>query len=503
MANEPLRVATVFSGIGAFEHALMRMEIPHEIVFACDTGEINIFQKKFPKGAACIPVELKVIREMVDAIRQDGAEEEYLKDLEHAYQQVQELYRNYLDDPESDADSWHRRRTKDIKERMGMIYEKIRVHDIKKHLKTLPMEERKPYIDSLYENGKRVNYVRESYLANYDLDPKDFYWDINFLDGKPYRGQIDIFVGGSPCQSFSMAGKRRGLEDTRGTLFYQYARLIKEIQPKVFIYENVRALLNHDHGKTWEIMQSVFKELGYDWHAKVLNAKDYGIPQSRNRLYVVGIRRDLALAEPFQFPEPVPLPCKMQDFLMDNVSGRYYLPPKGARFVTNKRNVEKRFTQVGGDIALCQVKNQQSNWIGDFVFVEENHDMEKTMEDLEKYFLSPRCLRTVMGTGTKTYHVEPEIDMDVAHTLLATMHKMHRAGIDNYVTTRGRIRRLTPRECLRLMGFCDSFKIVVSDTEMYHQTGNSIVVDVLIAILNRVFLSLPSLVVQEGKEASA
>ena len=108
------------------------------------------------------------------------------------------------------------------------------------------------------------------------------------------------------------------------------------------------------------------------------------------------------------------------------------------------------------------------------------------MQDLEKYFLSEKVKKYVLASGTKGFYSKPEIDLEIARPLLTTMHKMHRAGVDNYVTTEGRIRKLTPRECLRLMGFCDSFKIVVSDTSMYQQAGNSIVVDVLIAIMTKI-----------------
>ena len=116
--------------------------------------------------------------------------------------------------------------------------------------------------------------------------------------------------------------------------------------------------------------------------------------------------------------------------------------------------------------------------------------MEKTMEDLEKYFLSEKVEKYVMATGTKNFYSRPKTDLEVARPLLTTMHKMHRAGVDNYVHTNGRLRKLTPRECLRLMGFCDSFKIVVSDTAMYQQAGNSIVVDVLIAIMKQIIKSI-------------
>ena len=101
--------------------------------------------------------------------------------------------------------------------------------------------------------------------------------------------------------------------------------------------------------------------------------------------------------------------------------------------------------------------------------------------------MSEKVEKYVLSSGTKKFYSRPQTDLEIARPLLTTMHKMHRAGVDNYVTTLGRLRKLTPRECLRLMGFCDSFKIVVSDTSMYQQAGNSIVVDVLIAILKDIF----------------
>lgn len=117
---------------------------------------------------------------------------------------------------------------------------------------------------------------------------------------------------------------------------------------------------------------------------------------------------------------------------------------------------------------------------------EKNH-----IPDLEKYYLSEKVRKYVLSTGTKNFYSKPETDLEVARPLLTTMHKMHRAGVDNYVTTEGRLRKLTPRECLRLMGFSDSFKIVVSDTSMYQQAGNSIVVDVLINIMEQILKSYP------------
>lgn len=125
---------------------------------------------------------------------------------------------------------------------------------------------------------------------------------------------------------------------------------------------------------------------------------------------------------------------------------------------------------------------------------QSEEDAEKNhIPDLEKYYLSEKVRKYVLSTGTKNFYSKPKTDLEVARPLLTTMHKMHRAGVDNYVTTDGRLRKLTPRECLRLMGFSDSFKIVVSDTSMYQQAGNSIVVDVLIHIMEQILKSYPEL----------
>lgn len=398
-----LRLATVFSGIGAIEHALERMNIPYEIVFACDNGDIEL----------------------------DMSEEEIKANLAN------------ISDP----------------------------------------QDKKLFIDQLYANSRKTNFVEKSYFANYKIDRSRFHQDVRFIDGTLYEGQVDLFVGGSPCQSFSMVGKRGGFNDTRGTLFYEFARLVKEIKPRVFIFENVKGVLSHDNGNTWTIMQNVFDELGYYWEYAILNSKDYGIPQNRERLFVVGfLNHDVK----FKFPDPIPLKLKMKDLLLDNVAEKYYLGKKGIQFVTNEKNIRKQFTQINGDIMLCQKANQQFNWHGDFIFEEVDLDNVEGQDIPEKYFLSDKLVDYVLASGTKNFYSKPEIDLDVARPLLSTMHKMHRAGVDNYVTTKGRIRKLTPRECLRLMGFSDTFKIVVSDTQMYKQCGNSIVVDVLMHIVKEI-----------------
>lgn len=332
---------------------------------------------------------------------------------------------------------------------------------------------------------------KKSYFANYPISEENWFTDIREFNADKYKGRVDFLVGGAPCQAFSMVGKRLGFDDARGTLFYEFARLIKETQPKVFLFENVKGLLNHDEGKTWSVIYSIFEELGYDIHFRVLNSKDYGIPQNRERLYCIGFKTKTD----FLFPAPIELEYKMYDFLEDYVDTKYFLKEKGVKFVTSYKNKQKCYTQVNGDIALCQKSNQQFNWHGDFVyhplseedvFAENYDDFVFDVSDVEeKYYLSDKVAKYVLAGGTKSFCTSTKTDLEVARPLLQTMHKMHRAGVDNYVTHKGRIRKLTPRECLRLMGFKDSFKIVVSDTAMYQESGNSIVVDVLIAILKQ------------------
>lgn len=571
-----MNIATVFSGIGAAEHALERMKIKHNILFACDNGDIDILSKKIDIDLETI---LKEICEIKSKVKEFGTSKNFdKKDFFKRIKSIEEQEQNILEDlnsinyekfnkkfnfvnekinsisidnekfykkynkifdslKESDNEKFNLirkfkildkilknieknknifsdetnneiiqiieyldeinlkdvvKRIKHISEELSMLNEILNTLKIKDKISTLnSFDEKNKYINSLYESKEKQNKVRISYLNNYKISEKDFHWNVSFLDGKQYENKVDLFVGGSPCQSFSLVGKQRGLEDTRGTLFYEYARLIKEIKPKVFIYENVKALLTNDKGRTWETMKEVFKELGYNWKYKILNSKNYGVPQNRERLFVVGIREDIKIQKEFKFPEPFKLEKVMQDFLLDNVSGKYYLGKKGVEFVTKEKNINKRYTQIDGEIQLCQKKNQQFNWHGDFVFVEENR--KKVIKDLEKYFLSEKVKKYVMASGTKGFYAKPKIDLEIARPLLTTMHKMHRAGVDNYVTTDGRIRKLAPRECLRLMGFCDSFKICVSDTAMYQQAGNSIVVDVLINIIQKILESYPEL----------
>ena len=184
-------------------------------------------------------------------------------------------------------------------------------------------------------------FCKKSYMANYNLAEENWHSDVHGFDASPYKGKIDILVGGAPCQAFSMVGKRRGFEDTRGTLFREFARVVKECEPKVFIFENVKGLTNHDRGRTWQVVQNTFKDyLGYDIHSKVLNSKDYGIPQNRERIFCIGFKHPTD----FVFPEPVELEYTMFDFLEDYIDSKFFLKEKGVKFVTSHKNREKCYT---------------------------------------------------------------------------------------------------------------------------------------------------------------
>ena len=338
--SKKLKIATVFSGIGAIEQALMKLKLNFKICFACDNGE---------------------------------------RELPYSYKEIIDF----------------------CKEKCG------------------------------------INHVKQSYFANYDISEKSWFEDIRFIDGNKFTNKIDLFVGGSPCQSFSIIGKRCGLEDTRGTLFYDFARLVKEIQPKVFIYENVTGMLSHDKGNTWSIISSKYDLLNYKWNLYLLNSKDFGIPQSRKRIYVVGFRNDLNIDGKLNIPK-IELTNCVSDFLENKVIDKYYYGKKGFEWVTSPKNLVKRVS-INSEIARTEAANQQFNWCGDMRF--------------EK--LSNRQF--------------PD--------------KVH---IGQYNGQYGVMRKLTPSECLRLMGFSDNFKIVVSDTHIYRQSGNSIVVNVLESIVKEI-----------------
>lgn len=315
---------------------------------------------------------------------------------------------------------------------------------------------------------------KKAYFANYQITEDRWHSDVHDFDAKPYKGKVDLFVGGAPCQAFSLRGKHGGFEDTRGTLFREFARIVIECQPKVFIFENVKGMLSHDKGQTWKVIKETFEnDCGYQIYFQVLNAKDYGIPQSRERIYCIGFKKETE----FKYPAPIILEKNIYDFLECDFDKKYLLKSKGVQFITRSINYQKSYTQVNGDVALCQKRNQQFNWHGDFVFHPKIRNDKSMPESDENLF--------DVSDYEEAYYSQKQPEkyaLDCSESSIAHMQKVAKSEID---ASMGRFRKLTPRECLRLMGFDDSFKIVVSDTETYKQSGNSIVVDVLMALLKQ------------------
>jgi DNA (cytosine-5)-methyltransferase 1 len=241
----------------------------------------------------------------------------------------------------------------------------------------------------------------------------------------------DVLVGGFPCQPFSTLGKLQGFEDekNRGTLFFEIMDIITKHDTKVVVLENVKNLVIHDGGKTFERIRKELDKAGSDVNYQILNTQDYGIPQRRNRVFIVAFNRKFFKTGEFQYPAKEELKVTTQDLLDENVA--------------------------------------------------------------EKYFLTKKLEPTILGKGTKGYIVTPTIDLPISKTLTATMHKMHRASQDNYVTDhenydknvtdkekRIPIRKLTPNECRKLQGFPSDWTQVVSDCQAYKQFGNAVTVDV-------------------------
>lgn len=315
---------------------------------------------------------------------------------------------------------------------------------------------------------------KKAYFANYPITEERWHTDIHELNAKPFKGSVDLFVGGAPCQAFSLRGKHGGFEDTRGTLFREFARIVIECQPKVFIFENVKGMLSHDKGKTWKTIKETFeKDCGYDVYFQVLNAKDYGVPQSRDRIFCIGFKKETD----FKYPAPIPLEKSVYDFLQDKFDKKYLLKEKGVHFITRSINYQKSYTQINGDVILCQKRNQQFNWHGDFVFhPKKKNDSKTPLTDNTLFQLSQYEENYYISRTPEKYAIEQVGNEEI----------MSQVSLQDLDLTMGRFRKLTPRECLRLMGFDDNFKIVVSDTETYKQAGNSIVVNVLMALLKQI-----------------
>lgn len=360
-------------------------------------------------------------------------------------------------------------------------------------------------------------------------DIKD--WDKDIRD-------IDLITHGSPCQDFSIAGKQAGGDlgsGTRSSLMYETIRIVGKIRPKYVLWENVKNILSKKHKHNFDSYIETMNILGYNSYYKVLNAKDYGVPQNRERVYTVSIRKDIDMG--YEFPEPVDLKTKVKDTLEDKVDEKYYLKEKGLNYVSKRMGTYTQMIDDSSEIARCPITAVgNTNWTGNFVLDKNNvgfkfpepMELKLKLKDIledevdEKYYLSDKFINGLLkhnehhrekGTG---FIWKPR-DLDgVASTLrsngalcptdntikcvqVAQMYgtarepnpqagriydsdglsptmdscnggnRMPKVLINNY-----RIRKLTPKECWRLMGFDDEdFEkaqgVPTSNTQLYRQ----------------------------------
>ncbi len=289
-------------------------------------------------------------------------------------------------------------------------------------------------------------YAQKTYKANFH-DDFEIAGDITKIavDDIP---DFDICLAGFPCQAFSLAGQRKGFKDdykgmARGTLFFDVARICEKKKPKVIFCENVKGLTIHDKGRTFEIITETLKQIGYKPFEQILNSRDFGVPQNRERIYIVAFRNDIA-PEEFIFPTPVDSSKRIRDIIEEKpVAAKYYL--SDVYMETLKRHKARHEAKGHGfgyeirdwdDVAgaiVCGGMGRERNLI-----------IDKRQTDL-----------------TPTTHIKGEINKDG-------------------------VRKMTPREWARLQGFPDDFELVLADVHLYKQFGNSVTVPVIEAIAKKV-----------------
>lgn len=318
-------------------------------------------------------------------------------------------------------------------------------------------------------------YAVASFNAIHDtnFEPQDIReWDKDL--------EVDLLVGGSPCQDFSVAGKNAGGDEgsgTRSSLLYEQLRIIEKLRPKYVIWENVKNLLSKKHVHNWNGYAERMEEMGYKNYCQVLNAKDFGVPQNRERVFTVSIRLDVPYCWAFKFPARRPLTKRLKDVLETEVDGKYYLSDKAivGYMAHTDRHKERgngfKFEPTDGNVTAHTISTRAGHRPTDnFVKIKTAN---KTGYDL-----------ATDGDGIDLAYPDSKTRRGrVGHGVSKTLPTSDSQGVmDGY-----RIRKLTPLECWRLMGFDDAdfhkAEKVNSNTQLYKQAGNSIVVDVLEAIL--------------------
>lgn len=303
--------------------------------------------------------------------------------------------------------------------------------------------------------------AEKTYRANFDTDGEVKIGDIaEFVENRQAVGnfpEFDLLTGGFPCQSFSMMGEQLGFEDTRGTLFFSMAKFIQIRRPAYLLLENVKNLKSHNGGKTYFVIKKTLENMGYSVHSDVFNTSDFGLAQTRNRIYIFATTK--------------------------------HIPPN---FVFTSESVQDSLLRHDETSLIKQRRCLDA--------------LRRNASD--RYWLSDRIKRTILANGSGGFVAKSEIDLEIARPLCATMSKMHRACQDNYfsegfINTQGqrrylggvdncdkvRIRKLMPEEAFELQGFDQKFvrnardQFGVADCSLYKQAGNAVSINVVYAIL--------------------
>ena len=281
-------------------------------------------------------------------------------------------------------------------------------------------------------------YAANTYETNYGIKPHGDITKINEIDIPEH----DILCGGFPCQAFSVSGKQKGFEDSRGTLFFDIARIAKYHKPKLIFLENVRNFEKHDRGNTLKVVIRTLNELDYDVNYKVLNASDFGLPQNRKRIFLVCFRNDI-VTKKFKFPNPINKKTSLIDILENNADAK----------IVDRPDIK----------------------------IKKNFSIEKNLFGKIELPNKPIQIGIVNkgGQGERIYH-------PLGHAITLSAHGGGVGSKTGLYLIDNKVRKLSTRECARIQGFKDDFKIISSQSQAHKQFGNSVAINVLKAILDKI-----------------
>ena len=339
-------------------------------------------------------------------------------------------------------------------------------------------------------------FARKSYKAIHDTKGEIELHDITAVSDESIRriGRVDIICGGFPCQAFSIAGARRGFEDTRGTLFFEIARFASILRPKYLLLENVKGLLNHDGGATFETILGALDELGYNVEWQILNSKDFGVPQNRERVFIVGHLRGECTRRVFPLSKSGRQANSIKKQYSNTITTRYgnsqgagaYIVESKSQKVRSIGNIHPSGNGMNGEVyeSTGLAPTLTTNKGEGVKIIQRAHGYNQGGEhDIAPTLTSNSYQENNLVKVVDFYN---KITKDEVGTLTSSGGgSTVRAGSFG-ITDGYRIRKLTPRECWRLQGFpdwaFDKAQEVNSNSQLYKQAGNSVTVNVIAAI---------------------